>query len=108
RALAPDALRRALQAALLHWHDDAFLAGSPLAETLAPDAPAEALAEALRAAIGAALERARARARPQQALAYRAPEPAYVERAVSQERVAEQLAVSRTTFYRLPQRGPEG
>jgi hypothetical protein len=110
RALRPEALARELLAALTHWHDDAWLAESPLRvhAPLATAAGATAGPEELRQAIGAALARARARATPEQALAYRALELAYLEKATSHERAAERLAVSPRTFYRLLKRGVQG
>jgi hypothetical protein len=110
RALRHEALEHELLAALTHWHDDARLAQSPLRE----HAPLVALTNAapgpeeLRQAIGAALARARARATPEQELAYRALELAYLEKATSHERAAERLAVSPRTFYRLLKRGVQG
>ncbi len=53
----------------------------------------------------AALERARDKTPPSQRLAYDALERAYIKRAGSNELVAEQLAVSRATLYRLLKRG---
>jgi len=107
RVLAPDELERGLQEALLHWHDDAWLAHSALAECVAVArlAPRPDGAEAVREAIRQALQRARAAAPPDLALAYAALERAYLSRTGSHEQAAEELAVSRATFYRLLRRG---
>lgn len=109
RALRPEELGQELQAALLHWRDDSWLAASPLASslTVAGDTQAQ-WAEALRQAISDALTQARARASADEELAYRAVELAYLHKAASHEQVARQLAVSRTTFYRLLKRGVKG
>jgi transcriptional regulator of acetoin/glycerol metabolism len=107
-ALEPDELERELQAALLHWRDDARLAaasGGPLA-MLMGGGPLDA--EGLRRAICEALERARRGATADDELAYRALELAYLKKAASHEQAAERLAVSRTTFYRLLKRGTRG
>ena len=100
----------AVQAVLLHWTDDARLEVSPLVAMASRRDPESELsgAESVRALIRAALERARAGAHDDQELAFRALELAYLERAVSQERVAERLSVSRSTFYRLLKRGVAG
>jgi hypothetical protein len=95
----------AVRAALLHWHDDAALAQSPLAHTGSGEEPALSAAEVVRQAIRAALAAARAAAPPGRELAYRALELAYLGRRLSHERAAERLAVSRATFYRLLERG---
>jgi hypothetical protein len=95
----------AVRAALLHWHDDAALAQSPLALTASGEEPALPAAEAVRQAIRAALAAARAAAPPGRELAYRALELAYLGPRLSHERAAERLAVSRATFYRLLERG---
>jgi len=57
--------------------------------------------ERLRRAIRTAIERATEEAVPDDALAYRAVTLAYVDRAISHDIAARQLAVSRSTFYRL-------
>jgi hypothetical protein len=62
---------------------------------------ADRLRHALHQAIGQASEDGT----PADALAYRAIELAYVERSTSHEAAARQLAVSRSTFYRLLKRG---
>jgi hypothetical protein len=98
-ALRPEELERELQSALLHWHDDAALARSPLAQYAAAGSGPEALRQAIRDAL------ARAQAAPMQELACRALELAYLEKTTSHERAAERLAVSRATFYRLLERG---
>jgi DNA-directed RNA polymerase specialized sigma24 family protein len=98
----------AVRTALLHWHDDATLAQSPLADRASGEEPALPVAEAVRRDIRAALAAARAAAPPGRELAYRALELAYLEQRLSHERAAERLAVSRATFYRLLQRGVHG
>ena len=70
-----------------------------------PDRPSYA---ALREAVLSALAAARAEAGDQEELAYRAVELAYLERPVSNERVAERLSVSRSSFYRALRRGTAG
>ena len=97
-----------MRAALLHWHDDAALAQSPLAHRASGEEPALSAAEAVRQAIRAALAAARAAAPPGRELAYRALELTYLEQRLSHERAAERLAVSRATFYRLLERGVHG
>jgi methylphosphotriester-DNA--protein-cysteine methyltransferase len=74
--------------------------GSPLAAMLGA-----ITADALRAVVRGTLEARRTQLAPQVALAYRALELAYFTRASSLERAAEELAVSRSTFYRLLRRG---
>jgi hypothetical protein len=95
----------AVRAALLHWHDDAALAQSPLAHSASGEEPALSAAEAVRQAIRTALAAARAAAPPGRELAYRALELAYLEPRLSHERAAKRLAVSRATYYRLLERG---
>lgn len=102
RALSAEELERELQAALLHWHEDGWLARSPLGGAEPTSGPA------LRRAIQHALARARERATPDRALACRALELAYLDPTMSHDRAAEELAVSRTTFYRLLKRGING
>ena len=99
-----------VQAVLLHWADDAQLEVSPLLAIAAGRDPESPLgpADRVRALIRDALERARAGASEDRRLAFRAVELAYLERSVSQERVAERLNVSRSTFYRLLKRGVAG
>lgn len=107
RALRPAELERALQDALLHWHDDARLSCSPLRQTALVDGEAAGPAE-LRAVLQAALARAKERAGPGEEAAYRALELGYLTRGLAHERAAERLSVSRTTFYRLLKRGVQG
>jgi transcriptional regulator of acetoin/glycerol metabolism len=99
-----------VQAALLHWADDAKLEISSLvamARTRDPESK-HSPADAVRALIGEALARARAGASEDRELAFRALELAYLEHTISHERAAERLGVSRSTFYRLLKRGTEG
>jgi hypothetical protein len=100
RTLAPSEIARALQEALMHWHNNTRLLGSPLAATLGAST-----ADGLRAVVRETLEARRPQLTRQVALAYRALELAYFTRASSLERAAEELAVSRSTFYRLLRRG---
>ena len=110
RALAREALEQAVQEALLHWREDAWLKQSVLANStaIARLAPGQPGAAGVRLAIGEALERARMEAPPELTLAYRAVEGAYLARTTTHDRIAEELAVSRTTFYRLLRRGVQG
>ncbi|HEX2036214.1 MAG TPA: response regulator [Chloroflexota bacterium] len=110
RAVDLAELQRELQAALLHWQDDAWLAASPLIHMLAipPATSAMQRAQALREAILGALAGARQQAPPDLQLAYHAVELAYLQKATSHERAAERLHVSRATFYRLLKRGIGG
>jgi len=107
RALAPDELEHAVQEALVHWRDDAWLASSELAQStaVAHIATPHHGGESVRAAIRHALEQTMMDAPPDLALALRAIDSAYLARTTSHERAAEELAVSRTTFYRLLRRG---
>lgn len=107
RVLASHELERAVQDALAHWRDDAWLTDSALAHSpavahLGMQPPS---AHGVRLAIRQALEQASVGAPPEQALALRAVERAYLARTISHERAAEELAVSRATFYRLLRRG---
>jgi hypothetical protein len=110
QGLAVEDIGAEVQAVLLHWADDAQLEASPLVAIAARRDPESDLgpADSVRALIRDALERARAGARDDRQLAFRAVELAYLERSVSQERVAERLSVSRSTFYRLLKRGVAG
>lgn len=105
-----DDVAREVQAVLLHWNEDAKLEASPLLAAALRRDPGSDLgpADAVRELIRDALERARADATAERALAFRALELAYFERSVSHERLAERLSVSRSTFYRLLNRGLAG
>lgn len=98
---------RALQDVLLNWRDDAALAGSPLATLTESgvDATDQLVAGALREVISAAIETGSASSTDDQQLAFRALQLAYIDKIGSHEAVAERLAVSRSTFYRLLKRG---
>jgi transcriptional regulator of acetoin/glycerol metabolism len=100
RTLAQGEIVRALQEILAHWYDNNRLMGSPLAAVLGAST-----ADGLRASVRDTLEARRAQLPPPIALAYRALELAYFTRSSSLERAAENLAVSRSTFYRLLRRG---
>jgi energy-coupling factor transporter ATP-binding protein EcfA2 len=106
RGLSADEVEPALREALLRWRDDAALAASPLADLPCVDAPRDA--DAVRRAVEAALARARAAAEAKDEPAFDAVELAYVRKVGSHERVAERLAVSPATFYRLLKRGVQG
>ncbi len=110
QALSAEDISREVQAALLHWADDAELEVSPLVAMATSRDPESdrSPADAVRALIADALARARAGASADRELALRAVELAYLERSVSHERVAERLNVSRSTFYRLLKRGVAG
>ena len=103
-------VEEALRAVLLGWRDDAALQESPLRELVASRSGPEGQATptALREAVLSALAAARAEAGDQEELAYRAVELAYLERPVSNERVAERLSVLRSSFYRALRRGTAG
>ncbi len=101
RSLALNELEQALHEVLVHWHNDARLVESPMAAHLRSGSAA-----AMRDAVVDALNRLRAHAPPQSELAFTALERAYFGRtqSSSHERLAEELAVSRSTFYRLLRR----
>jgi len=93
-----DSLEKELTELLPALEDDALLASSSLAK-LAGDA---AGVRRLVAATVGSLQRTSG---ADLALAMRAIELAYVDRAAAHERLAERLSVSRSTFYRLLRRG---
>jgi hypothetical protein len=107
RVLAPDELESAVQDVLIHWHDDARLAESTLANSSAITRAGSLGhgAEAVRRAVQQALQQTTEDATPELQLACRAVSCAYLVKTASHERAAEELAVSRTTFYRLLRRG---
>jgi hypothetical protein len=98
-----------LRTLLPRWHDDTALAESSLAALAAvpSDASDVIAAGAARRLTETALTRTRD-ASPATALAYRALDLAFLTRIGSHERVAERLAVSRSTLYRLLRRAEEG
>jgi hypothetical protein len=101
-------LEQAIQQLLGGWHDDAQVLASPLAERVAtplPGASDRENAERVRQAVTAAMDRARVQASADDRLAIRALTLAHVERTIGIEAAAQQLAVSRSTFYRLLRRG---
>jgi hypothetical protein len=99
-------LETELRDVLTHWHDDRHVAASSLA-AFAGAGPERPDAPAVRAVVERAVDRARSGCDPSQELALRAVQRAYLDRAASHERVADELHVSRTTFYRLLHRGTE-
>jgi hypothetical protein len=107
RPLPEGELEGEVQAALAHWHEPGWLEHSPLVTSaeVARVAPGRLGAEAVRQALLETLESARATSAPDRALALQAVELAYLRNGLSHEAAAEQLAVSRTTFYRLLKRG---
>lgn len=107
RVMALNEVKHALHAALARWHDDTWLSACELADSaaVARVAPDLVGAAAVRAAVTCTLDGLRTHATPDLALAYRAVEAAYLRRAANHEKVAEDLAVARTTFYRLLKRG---
>ena len=107
KPLPPDELEGAVQAALQHWHQPSWLEDSPLAGSaeVAIHAPGLTGAEAVRRALHRALEVARAHNGVESQTALRALELAYIHNGARHETVAEDLAVSRATWYRLLKRG---
>lgn len=103
--VGPGELEREVRAVLAGWHDDGRVGASSLS-ALIPPAGAHGPDE-VRALVQAALGRALSTCAPDQELALRALELAYLRRATSHERAAEELHVSRATFYRLLHRGVE-
>jgi hypothetical protein len=101
--VGPGELERELRDVLIHWHDDRRLAASSLAALVPADAPAHA--DAVRSLVEAAVRRAQALAASDHELALSALELAYIRRAGTHEHVADELHVSRATFYRLLHRG---
>ena len=93
--------------ALTHWRDDGALSRSALVDRAMlrqVDRPASP-ADSVRELVLEALRSARERASPRDAAALHAVEAGYLRKAESHERVAEQLAESRTTYFRLLRRG---
>lgn len=106
-AMGLDELERSLAEDVLpNWHDDERLAVSPLASyLLAHQEPTRERAAQLRATVEEALKRRVLQVDAERGRALRALEEAYLRKSASNERVAEDLAVSRSTFYRLLRRG---
>lgn len=91
---------------LIGWHEDDTVAGSGLAGVLGlPESSTERRAATIRERVHRALEESRVEELPDQILACRAIELGYLDKRLSHERAAEEMAVSRSTFYRLLARG---
>ena len=107
RRLTLEEVQDELQRILPAWSDDDVVGGSALAGLAAGAGGDEerSPAEHVRRLVEEALERARSGAGEEQEMALRAVELAYLRKSGSHERVAERLAVSRSTFYRLLRRG---
>ena len=103
-ALSGEEVERELQSVLAAWTDDASLARSALGALTGAEGSERARANALRGLIRDSLAEVREQA-PDRERAVKAIELAYLDRSASHERVAERLAVSRSTFYRLLKRG---
>jgi len=93
-----DALEKELTEMLPSLDDDSLVSSSSLAK-LAGDA------DGVRRLVRGAVTSLQRTASPDLALAVRALELAYIDRAAAHERLAERLSVSRSTFYRLLRRG---
>jgi hypothetical protein len=93
-----DSLEKELTELLPAMEDDAVVAASSLAQIAGDPAGVRRLIRGTAASL-------RRTANPDLANALRAVELAYIERAAAHERLAERLAVSRSTFYRLLRRG---
>lgn len=100
-------LQPAVQDALSHWSDDTLLAASPLLRSVASsegDLPRNR-AKAVRDIVCKAFRDALEVASEADHDVLRALELAYLQRSTSHERLAERLAVSRSTLYRMLHRG---
>ncbi|HEX2988318.1 MAG TPA: DUF1492 domain-containing protein, partial [Chloroflexota bacterium] len=106
RTFKPVDVESELQRLLPRWWDDELLTSSPLLRlpAVSPAARGTDRAGALRRAVQEAVEAGAAIASPEMAESYRALDMAYMHRAGTHEQVAEQLCVSRATFYRLLKR----
>jgi hypothetical protein len=106
--LSRSELEQAIQQLLDGWHDDAVVLASPLAERLTTPLPGTSErenAERVRQALRAAMDRTIQQTSAEDGLAIQALTLAHVARDTSVEAAARQLAVSRSTFYRLLRRG---
>jgi hypothetical protein len=103
--VGPGELERELREVLVHWRDDRRVAASSLAALVPAGVAGDA--DAVRALVEAAVERAQALVASDHELALRALALAYIRRAGTHERIADELHVSRATFYRLLHRGLE-
>ena len=105
RGFTPQEMEEEVRAALAAWRLDPVLARSGLADLAPADGRADSPADAVRTLLRDALERAMEGASGEQAKSLRAVEMAYMVRGMSNERAADALQVSRSTFYRLVKRG---
>ena len=105
--LAVDDIERILLVEVLpHWHDETRIAGSALASHLMLEAQSVGeRAAQLRKQLEAVLAQRILQVDDERARGLRAIQRAYVRKGASHERVAEDLGVSRSTFYRLLRRG---
>lgn len=102
RSLTADEIKRALQQEILpHWHTDANLSRSLLADELTAGNHPDAAATAVRTRVLNALDQLRAHGGDRADLAARALAATYFEKRTSPDAVAARLAVSRSTLYRL-------
>jgi hypothetical protein len=107
RPIPPDDILRALQQEILpNWHNDGPVGDSSLAKYFGPHEDDRARrAAATRTIITETLERLHAQRNAEHAAALRAIEAAYITRSGTHERLADELGVSRATWYRLLRRG---
>lgn len=105
-ALSREELTAAMTAALVGFHEPDTLSRSPLAAVVGSSDAPETVPQ-LRSSLEDALRHGLERAGPDAERALRAVELGYFRPLGSHERAADQLKVSRTTFFRLLKRGTE-